>query len=104
MYGQLDGKVNPYSQSPTPTLAKPVISYSGSTSFCQGSSLELSAPAGFSAYIWSNGATTQKITVKTNGQYSVKVKNEAGLTSPSSDAITITVKALPAKPVVASTS
>ncbi|MEO5572370.1 MAG: T9SS type A sorting domain-containing protein [Bacteroidia bacterium] len=39
---------------------------------CQGSSVSLSAPAGFS-YLWNNGATTQAIDVSTAGTYNVTI-------------------------------
>ncbi|HRI58085.1 MAG TPA: FG-GAP-like repeat-containing protein [Saprospiraceae bacterium] len=48
----------------------PVIIASGDTTFCAGGSVILTAsPA--SAYTWSNGATTQSITVIQSGNYSV---------------------------------
>ncbi|HKR07128.1 MAG TPA: choice-of-anchor L domain-containing protein [Bacteroidia bacterium] len=39
---------------------------------CQGSSVSLSAPAGFT-YLWSTGETTQSITVNTAGTYSATI-------------------------------
>ncbi len=40
------------------------------TTFCQSGNVLLSAPNGAS-YVWSNGATTQNITVTSSGNYSV---------------------------------
>jgi hypothetical protein len=54
----------------TPT--NPLITANGSTTFCLGSTLELTAPAG-DEYFWSNGATTPTITVDAPGNYSVVV-------------------------------
>ncbi|MFY8032873.1 MAG: hypothetical protein ACOVMN_00040, partial [Flexibacteraceae bacterium] len=51
--------------------ATPTISASGSVNLCQGGSVQLSAPSGF-RYLWSNGATSQNITVNTAGSYSVQ--------------------------------
>jgi hypothetical protein len=68
------------SVSVTP-LATPVIS--GALSFCFGSSTTLDAGAGYSSYLWSNGATTRTITVSTAGTYSVTVTNENGCTAQS---------------------
>jgi subtilisin-like proprotein convertase family protein len=52
----------------------PVVSASGSTTFCQGGSVSLTATSGAS-HLWSNGATTQSITVTQSGNYSVTVSN-----------------------------
>lgn len=82
-----------------PLPAKPAMSAAGATTFCEGSSVVLSSSVG-SAYVWSNGATTQQITVTTTGTYGVSITDINGCTSPSSDEVSITVNAAPAKPVV----
>lgn len=74
-------------------IITPTIAPSGDTSFCQGSSIVLTASSATS-YLWSNGATTQSITVSTGGQYSVTVSNVAGCTAASPVTI-ITVTPLP---------
>lgn len=71
------------------------VTAGGATSFCQGNSVTLSAPAA-SSYAWSNGATTQNITVSTSGNYAVTVTNAAGC-SATSAATTVSVAP---KPVV----
>lgn len=48
------------------------ITASGPTTFCAGDSITLTSTAGDS-YKWSNGATTQSITVSTAGVYTVRV-------------------------------
>ena len=48
----------------------PVINANGPTTFCPGGSVTLSANAGFT-YLWSNGLTTQNITVSQPGSYTV---------------------------------
>lgn len=48
----------------------PTITASGPTTFCQGDSVTLTSSTA-SAYLWSNGATTQSITVYSSGIYSV---------------------------------
>lgn len=83
-------------------IEKPVLNVSGSLSVCEGTSQVLSAPAGFTTYTWSNGATTQQITVTTTGSYSVVVNNGI-CSSPPSDAFTFTVNAKPVKPTITST-
>ncbi|HEX6098737.1 MAG TPA: hypothetical protein VF432_20645 [Thermoanaerobaculia bacterium] len=81
-----------------PLPATPAISASGPTAFCEGGSVTLTAPAGFS-YLWSNGATTQSITVGASGSHSVTVTNANGCSATSAPA-TVTVHANPATPAV----
>lgn len=56
---------------PLPTT--PVISASGALSTCSGSTATLSAPNGFTAYLWNNGSTSSSIVADTAGTYSVQV-------------------------------
>ncbi|TDO25395.1 HYR domain-containing protein [Sediminibacterium goheungense] len=59
-------------------LPKPVITVNGPTSFCVGGgSVSLTAPAA-SSYQWSNGQTTQSITVTSAGNYTVTVPGASG--------------------------
>ena len=51
----------------------------------------LSAPDGYEAYEWSNGATTQSITVNSAGSYSVSVTEQGGCPGDFSDPIVVTV-------------
>lgn len=75
--------------NPTPT-----ISTIGSTTFCQGGSVQLVSSAA-SAYSWSpGGATDQIIVVNTSGSYTVTVTDANGCTGTSS-ATTVTVNPLP---------
>jgi PKD-like domain/Secretion system C-terminal sorting domain len=78
---------------PTPT-----ISASGPTTFCAGGSVMLTSSSATGNF-WSNGATTQSITVNTAGTYSVYVNN-AGVNSASSLGTTVTVNPLPATPTI----
>jgi len=50
----------------------PTITANGATTFCQGGSVTLTSTAATN-YLWSNGATTQSITVNQTGTYSVTV-------------------------------
>jgi hypothetical protein len=81
-----------------PPPATPVITAGGPTTFCEGGSVTLTAPAGYS-YLWSNGATTQSIGVSASGAYSVTVANANGCSATSAPA-TVTVTAPPAAPVI----
>jgi hypothetical protein len=59
------------------------ISAGGPTSFCEGSNVVLTASAG-STWLWSNGATTQSITVTGSGNFTVIVTNSNGCSATSS--------------------
>ena len=62
--------------------AIPTISASGPTTFCQGESVTLTSSSATNN-LWSNGATTQSITVNTAGNYTVKVSNANNCTNTS---------------------
>jgi len=82
-------------------IPKPTINPNGSITLCDGNSFRLSAPAGFTTYAWSNGLTTQQITVNTNGDYSVIVGNGT-CTSVTSDPIQVIISPKPAIPTITS--
>nr|MBK9650241.1 T9SS type A sorting domain-containing protein [Bacteroidota bacterium] len=66
-----------------------MTSGSGTFSFCAGDSLTLSAAAGFNAYLWSNGKSTQSIIVKTGGTYTVTVTGTGGCQTSTQRAVTV---------------
>lgn len=71
------------------TLQAPVVTSSqtpaGQTiTLCDGETVTLSAPGGFVAYGWSNGADTEQIVVSEAGTYAVTVTSSAGCLSPPS--------------------
>ncbi|QQS27569.1 MAG: gliding motility-associated C-terminal domain-containing protein [Sphingobacteriales bacterium] len=75
--------VNVTVNNPTPVVI------GGSTTFCTGGSSNLTATAGFAAYLWSpNGETSQGITATIAGNYGVTVTNAAGCTSSATVAVT----------------
>jgi hypothetical protein len=82
-----------------PLSATPTITTSGPVSFCQGGSVTLTSSAG-SSYLWSNGATTQSITVGSSGNYSVQITNANGCQSAASAAVSVTVNPLPSTPTI----
>ena len=79
----------------------PVITASGSTSFCTGGSVDLSSSAA-SGNVWSTNATTSTITVATTGNYSVTVTDANGCSSVSAP-ISVNVSSAPA-PTITATS
>ena len=60
-------------------IPNPVVSITnlGSTNLCTGQNTILSATAGYT-YLWSNGATTQNISVNSTGIYTVQASNSTG--------------------------
>jgi len=95
-----------------PLPAKPVITSSitavGNTlTICSSTALTLSAPGGFTSYLWSDGSTTQQLSVSASGTYSVSVIDMNGCASPPSDGFVITVQPNPCSnsaPVITTTS
>ncbi len=74
------------------------ISTNGNTTFCEGESVVLTADASANVsnptYMWSNGETTQDITVTAAGNYSVTIYSDKDCMGTSSST-TITVNPLP---------
>jgi len=66
----------------------PTISANGPTVLCQGGSVTLTSSTEEN-YLWSNGATTQSITVSDPGNYSVSTN--CGLTTATSSTISVSV-------------
>ena len=82
----------------TPLPVTPTISANGATTICSGSSVVLISSA-TSGNFWSNGATSQSITVSQAGDYSVAV-NANGCTSATSTVTSIIVTPLPVTPTI----
>lgn len=77
----------------TPISSDAEISAGGTTAFCSGGSVTLSAAGlGFS-YLWNTGATSNSINVSSSGIYNCTVSNSCG--SILSNSITVTVNAVP---------
>jgi gliding motility-associated-like protein len=81
-----------------PLPAAPTITAGGPLSFCNGGSVTLSAPAGYT-YAWSTGETTQAITVSTAGAFSVTVTDGNGCTAVSANTNTALFP-IPPAPVI----
>jgi hypothetical protein len=82
--------------------ATPVITASGSTTFCTGGSVDLTSSAS-TGNVWSTNATTSTITVSTTGNYSVTVTDANGCASASTP-ISVNVSNAPAPTISASST
>jgi hypothetical protein len=90
---------NAISVTVNPLPATPTITVGGPTTFCDGSSVVLTAPAA-SSYLWSTSANTQSITVTAAGSYTVQVIDGNGCISSSSAAVNVTVNPIPPTPTI----
>jgi gliding motility-associated-like protein len=79
--------------------AAPIISNSGSLTFCSGNDVTLSAN-GAQSYSWSNGATSSSINVGLSGTFSVSITDINGCESPSSLPVSVNVNPIPAAPII----
>ena len=60
------------------TVPTATITNAGSSVLCSGDSTTLTAPSGMSSYLWSDGSTSQSLSVTSSGNYSVTVTNANG--------------------------
>ncbi len=72
------------------SLPSASISANGNTEFCFGGNVTLTATSSTGDYTWSNGETTQDITVSTSDNYSISVIDEYNCTATSNN-IDVTV-------------
>ncbi|MDX9760265.1 MAG: T9SS type A sorting domain-containing protein [Bacteroidota bacterium] len=73
----------------------PSITAGGPTTFCDGGSVTLTASSGFTSYRWSTGQTSQSITARQSGSYTVTTTDGQGRQVQSAP-IQVTVLPLPA--------
>ena len=78
----------------------PVITPSGSTTFCAGTPFTLTCNEAGS-YLWSNGATTQSIPVTESGSYNVTINQESGCGLTSNNTV-VHVNTTPLPPAIGS--
>lgn len=76
-----------------PVPSKPVIQALGAVTFCEGGSVVLNSGAS-SGSRWSNGSTSQEITVNQAGEFTVQIV-AAGCSSAVSDRVVVDVKPRP---------
>ncbi len=85
-------RVNSLPAAPTITTDRPTV-------ICENEVVTLTSSTQ-SGYIWSNGQNTQSVTVNLPGRYSARTVDANQCQSPSSNIISVTVNALPPKPVI----
>lgn len=83
----------------SPLPDKPTVTAIGKVVFCEGGEVSLQSNSAVSN-VWSNGANTSSIVVKSSGEYSVKAVDALGCYSPSSNPVVVKVNPLPQKPAV----
>ncbi len=83
-----------------PSPASLTISYTGRTAYCANETpITLnSSPA--PVYEWSNGQTSQSITVAKSGNYTVRTRNEFNCPSAPSNVVPVTVNPIPVTPII----
>lgn len=90
-----------------PVITSSITPVGNAVTVCSSATLTLTAPAGFAAYTWSTGETTQQIAAAATGTYFVTVTNAEGCTSPASASLNVTVVPAPCggnqPPVIAAT-
>ncbi|MBL0342169.1 MAG: choice-of-anchor L domain-containing protein [Bacteroidetes bacterium] len=73
----------------------PIPAITGTTAFCQGDNSNLNAGAGFSSYLWSNGAATQVINVTSAGNYIVTVTDNNSCSASTNTFVTVNPNPVP---------
>ncbi len=82
------------SDSHTVTFGSSIsVAITGPATMCSGSGTQICGDAGFSTYLWSNGATTQCISPASTGTYTVSVSDAGGCTATNSKAVTVNTAA-----------
>ncbi|WP_353722421.1 T9SS type A sorting domain-containing protein [Dyadobacter sp. 676] len=83
----------------SPLPATPKITASGALTFCQGGEVTLTSDSKVKS-VWSNGVTNASITAVSSGDFRVRALDDEGCYSPESEAVTVKVNPLPAKPQI----
>lgn len=83
----------------TPPPPRPSITVAGVTTFCDGGEVTLRSSSGGRSE-WSEQSRTGDLLVKKSGIYTVRAFDDNGCYSPASDAVSVTVHSLPAKPII----
>ena len=84
-------------------IATPMITSNGPLEFCDGGSVSLAVPMGYSSFMWNNGSGFSQITVNASGDYYAQVMNADGC-SATSDTVTVEVFPTPPTPSISYTA
>ena len=99
----INGCISPPSAPITVTVftqpAAPVVSPAGPNAICFGQNIVLTSTPGAS-YLWSNGATTQSITITQSGSFNVRIVDANGCVSPPSLFVDVIVNPTPVAPII----
>lgn len=87
----------------TSNIATPMVTSNGPLEFCDGGSVSLAVPMGYSSFMWNNGSGFSQITATTSGDYYAQVMNADGC-SATSDTITVEVFPTPPTPSISYTA
>jgi len=83
-----------------PNPHKPIINSFGTSEFCDGDSVQLSAPVGYVGYLWSDGSKNSEIYVSQSSIIRLQVSDVKTCISPFSDSFLVTVYPNPPKPSI----
>ena len=87
----------------TSQITAPTVTSNGALEFCDGASVGLALPVGYSSFMWNNGSNFSQITATTSGDYYAQVMNSDGCTA-NSDTVTVTVFPTPPAPTISYTA
>ena len=85
------------------TITTPMVTSNGPLAFCDGGSVSLAVPMGYSSFMWNNGSGFSQITVNASGDYYAQVMNADGC-SITSDTVTVEVFPTPPTPSISYTA
>ena len=84
-------------------ILAPMVTSNGPLAFCDGGSVSLAVPMGYSSFMWNNGSGFSQITATTSGDYYAQVMNADGC-SATSDTVTVEVFPTPPTPSIGYTA
>ena len=99
IYGCLSDPSNTVSIRVNPLPSPPTLTASGSTTFCDGERVTLTASGVLKAF-WSVGDSTQSIVATRSNTYTARVRDANGCFSPPSAGLLVDVKPVPTIPIL----
>ena len=87
----------------TSQITAPTVTSNGALEFCDGGTVSLAVPAGYSSFMWNNGSGFSQIMATTSGDYYTQVMNADGC-SAYSDTVSVTVFPTPPTPSISYTA